>query len=120
MTSPWPASHGIGRETTAQQNLRSPKKEHEPSGNREAIRHGQPMEVAEGEHENLGGQKGELGAEITPIVPDQRCEGTHAADAGEMRLSKSRPGSERPLRAGRRSVEENTPKPLSKNPGRVQ
>ena len=38
-------------------------------------------------------------------------------DAGEIRLSKSRPGPTRPRRAGRGSVEANTVKPLSKNSG---
>ena len=38
-------------------------------------------------------------------------------DAGEIRLSKPRPGATRPRRAGRGSVEANTVKPLSKNPG---
>ena len=41
-------------------------------------------------------------------------------DAGEIRLSKPRPGATRPRRAGRGSVEANTVKPLSKNPGAVQ
>ena len=40
-------------------------------------------------------------------------------DAGEIRLSKPRPGATRPRRAGRGSVEANTVKPLSKNPGAV-
>ena len=38
-------------------------------------------------------------------------------DAGDIRLSKSRPGATRPRRAGRGSVEANTAKPLSKNSG---
>ena len=41
-------------------------------------------------------------------------------DAGEIRLSKPRPGATRPRRAGRGSVEANTVKPLSKNPGALQ
>ena len=40
-------------------------------------------------------------------------------DAGEIRLSKPRPGATRPRRAGRGRVEANTVKPLSKNPGAV-
>ena len=40
-------------------------------------------------------------------------------DAGEIRLSKPRPGATRPRRAGRGSVEANTVTPLSKNPGAV-
>ena len=40
-------------------------------------------------------------------------------DAGEIRLSKSRPGPTRPRRAGRGSVEANTVKPLSKNSGAI-
>ena len=43
-----------------------------------------------------------------------------ALDAGEVRLSKPRPGATRPRRAGRGSVEANTVKPLSKNPEAVQ
>ena len=41
-------------------------------------------------------------------------------DAGEIRLSKPRPGATRPRRVGRGSVEANTVKPLSKNPGALQ
>ena len=41
-------------------------------------------------------------------------------DAGEIRLSKPRPGATRPRRAGRGRVDANTVKPLSKNPGAVQ
>ena len=41
-------------------------------------------------------------------------------DAGEIQLSKPRPGATRPRRAGRGRVEANTVKPLSKNPGAVQ
>ena len=41
-------------------------------------------------------------------------------DAGEIRLSKSRPGATRPRRAGRGRVDANTVKPLSKNPEAVQ
>ena len=40
-------------------------------------------------------------------------------DAGEIPLSKPRPGATRPRRAGRGSVEANTVKPLSKNLGAV-
>ena len=43
-----------------------------------------------------------------------------AVDAGEIRLSKPRPGATRPRRAGRGRVDANTVKPLSKNPGAVQ
>ena len=38
----------------------------------------------------------------------------------KIRLSKPRPGATQPRRAGRGSVEANTVKPLSKNPGAVQ
>ena len=41
-------------------------------------------------------------------------------DAGEIRLSKPRPGATRPRRAGRGSVEANTVKPLSKNLGQYK
>ena len=43
-----------------------------------------------------------------------------ALDAGEVRLPKPRSGTTRPRRAGRGSVEANTVKPLSKNPGAIQ
>ena len=42
-----------------------------------------------------------------------------ALDAGEVRLPKPRSGTTRPRRAGRGSVEANTVKPLSKNPGAI-
>ena len=42
-----------------------------------------------------------------------------ALDAGEVRLPKPRAGTTRPRRAGRGSVEANTVKPLSKNPGAI-
>ena len=40
-------------------------------------------------------------------------------DTGEVRLPKPRSGTTRPRRAGRGSVEANTVKPLSKNPGAI-
>ena len=67
-----------------------------------------------------------MGAELrddrgAPLGPPRvQTDIQRAVDAGEIRLSKPRPGATRPRRAGRGRVDANTVKPLSKNPGAVQ
>ena len=67
-----------------------------------------------------------MGAELRdhrgtpPGLARVQADRQRTVDAGEIRLSKPRPGATRPRRAGRGSVEANTVKPLSKNPEAVQ
>ena len=60
-----------------------------------------------------------MGAEPDLGLARVQADIQRTVDAGEIRLPKPRPGATRPPRAGRGSVEANTVKPLSKNPGAV-
>ena len=92
----------------------SPSFVREPEGNGVAERF---IRTLKGESVVGAELRDDRGAPLGP--PRVQTDIQRAVDAGEIRLSKPRPGATRPRRAGRGRVDANTVKPLSKNPGAV-